>query len=79
MISRAEFERNLFEKESDPAFLGDIRPLLATGISYDATVAMGLVRNELISRLIGEPWRGASSAGDAGKRGGPRRGQGHRK
>lgn len=35
-ISRAEFERNLCEKESNSAFLDDIRPLLASEISYDA-------------------------------------------
>ncbi len=30
-ISRAEFERNLSEQENNPAFLGDISPLLAGG------------------------------------------------
>ena len=64
-ISRAEFERNLFEKETDSAFLDDIRPLLATGISYDVNVAATLVRESLVSRLAGEPWRGTPSAGDA--------------
>jgi len=64
-ISRAEFERNLFEKEADSAFLDDIRPLLATGISYEVKVAATLVRESLISRLAGEPWRGAPSGGDA--------------
>ena len=28
-MSRAQFEQNLHDKESDPAFLGDIKPLLA--------------------------------------------------
>lgn len=78
-ISRAEFERNLFEKETGSAFLDDIRPLLATGISYDAKVAAMLVRENLISWLTGEPWRGTPSAGDAQKRGGPRRGKGRKK
>ncbi len=64
-ISRAEFERNLFEKETASVFLDDIRPLLATGISYDVKVAAALVREKLISRLTGEPWRGTPSAGDA--------------
>jgi predicted nucleotidyltransferase component of viral defense system len=64
-ISRAEFERNLFEKETASVFLDDIRPLLATGISYDVKVAATLVRENLISRLTGEPWRGTPSAGDA--------------
>ena len=78
-ISRAEFERNLFEKESNPAFLGDTRPLLAAGVSYDAKEAVTLVRKDLISRLTGEPWRGTSSAADADKRGEPRSGKGRRK
>lgn len=64
-ISRAEFERNLFEKESNPGFLGDIRPLLAGGVSYDASVAMALVRDSVVSRLEGEPWRGTPSERDA--------------
>ncbi len=77
-ISRAEFERNLFEKETASVFLDDIRPLLATGISYDVKVAATLVRENLISRLTGEPWRGTPSAGDAERRGGPRRGKGRK-
>ena len=68
-ISRAEFERNLFEKETDSAFLDDIRPLLATGIGYDVKAAATLVRESLISRLAGEPWRGTPSGGDAKTRG----------
>ncbi len=63
-ISRAEFEQNLFEKEAASVFLDDIRPLLATGISYDAKVATMLVRENLISRLAGDPWRGTPSADD---------------
>jgi len=64
-ISRAEFERNLFEKESNPGFLSDIRPLLTADVSYDASTAMALVRDNIIRRLDGEPWRGAPSETDA--------------
>ncbi len=78
-ISRAEFERNLFEKESNSAFLDDIRPLLAAEVSYDAKEAMTLVRKDLISRLTGEPWRGTSSAADANKRSEPGSGRRRRK
>lgn len=78
-ISRAAYERDLFEKETDSAFLDDIRPLLATGISYNVKVAATLVRESLISRLAGEPWRGRPSAVDGKKRGGPRRGKGRGK
>ena len=78
-ISRAEFERNLLEKEDNRAFLDDIRPLLAAGIDYDAKVAMTLVRENLVSRLGGEPWRGTQSSSDPKKRGGPRPGKGRKK
>lgn len=71
-ISRAEFERNLFEKENNAGFLDDIRPLLASGDVYDVIVAMALVRDNLISRLAGEPWRGAPSETDTAKGSKPR-------
>lgn len=76
-ISRAEFERNLFEKESDMAFLEDIRPLLATSINYDVESAAALVHESLISRLGGEAWKGTSSVGDVPKHPGSSRGKGH--
>ena len=60
-ISRAEFERNLADKEADGAFLTDVHALLATvteggsGTSasglYDAREALALVRRELIELL----------------------------
>lgn len=78
-ISRAEFERNLFEKASDPAFLGDISPLLSADVDYDAEKAMGLVREDLVSRLAGEPWRGPSTDADADNRGEPARRKRRRK
>ena len=78
-ISRAEFERSLFEKESAPAFLDDIRPLLTAGIGYDAKVAATLVRENLISRLTGELWRGTPSSDDAKARSGRGTGEGRRK
>ncbi len=77
-ISRAEFERNLFEKETASVFLDDIKPLLATGISYDVTVAATLVRENLISRLTGEPWRGMPSTDVAEERGGSKRSKGRK-
>ena len=78
-VSRAEFERNLFEKEDDRAFLDDIRPLLAAGIDYDAKDAATLVREKVISRLAGEPWQGMPSSDDGKKRGGPGPGKGCKK
>lgn len=61
-VSRAEFERNLHDKENAPAFLHDIRPLLRADVQYDAQTAMQAVREVLIEELPGEPWRGPSGA-----------------
>ncbi|HSW46031.1 MAG TPA: nucleotidyl transferase AbiEii/AbiGii toxin family protein [Phycisphaerae bacterium] len=61
-VSRAEFERNLHDKESSPAFLEDIRPLLRADVQYDAEAAMQTVREVLIEKLPGEPWRGPTAS-----------------
>ena len=58
-ISRAEFEANLTAKLQMPAFLDDIAPLLPTGAQYDVAGAAVLVRERLIAKLRGEPWKGA--------------------
>jgi predicted nucleotidyltransferase component of viral defense system len=57
-VSRAEFEKNLFEKEKEAEFMGDIAPLLSAAVQYDAAKAMTLVRQTLIEKIPGEPWRG---------------------
>jgi predicted nucleotidyltransferase component of viral defense system len=57
-VTRAEFERNLYDKERIPAFMEDIRPLLRADVEYDPRAAVQLVRRALIDRLPGEPWRG---------------------
>ncbi len=75
-VSRVEFERNLHDKKNDPAFLGDIKPLLVTGVNYDAQAAMTLVREALITRLPGEAWRGPASVRETAKRSKPRRRRG---
>ena len=56
-VTRAQFERNLAQKERKPEFLGDVAPLLPTGVNYDAPMAMSLVRSRLVERLPGRPWR----------------------
>ena len=76
---RVQFDRNLFEKEAGSAFLDDIRPLLVADISYNVGVAAALVRENLTSRLSGEPWRRMPVGSDAEGRGGPRRGKGRKK
>lgn len=57
-VSRAEFEENLDSKLRNRSFLGDIEPLLPTGVSYDAAQAGALVGQRLIVKLPGEPWKG---------------------
>jgi hypothetical protein len=57
-VSRAEFEENLYEKAGDPAFLDDVKPLLATGIEYDHQAALSAIQMALLPRLPGEPWKG---------------------
>ncbi len=64
-VSRAEFEANLAEKIADPAFVGDVRPLLAShladaGSDFDPTAAAEVIMAELVSRLPGEPWKGGA-------------------
>ena len=60
-VSRAQFEQNLHEKESDRAFLSDIEPLLRPGLAYDAAAAIDVVRRSLIELLPGDPWRGLAA------------------
>lgn len=56
-VTRAQFERNLAQKEGMPEFLGDILPLLPSGSSYDPKEALRLVRVRLIEKLPGRAWR----------------------
>lgn len=50
-VSQAQFERNLIEKMEDDAFLGDVPPLLAIGVSFDPVRAHRRVQDALVSRL----------------------------
>jgi predicted nucleotidyltransferase component of viral defense system len=56
--SRAEFEANLADKLTDDVFLEDLQFLLPAGTEYDPRIAANLVREELIARLPGRPWKG---------------------
>lgn len=60
-ISRAEFEQNLALKLEDNRYTGDVSPLLAPAIVWDATVAASVVHRELLTRLTGDPWAGAAN------------------
>ena len=59
-VSRAEFEANLDAKTADDRFLKDIVPLLSPRCPWDAEGAGRYVRDELLVRLRGDPWRGGS-------------------
>ena len=60
-VSRAEFEANLEEKLADRAFAADIGPLIAVGVEWDFDAAAAYVRNQIVARLPGEPWKGGQS------------------
>jgi len=57
-VSRAEFEANLAAKLRTAAFREDVWPLVSADTTYDPTAAAELVRDELISKLPGKPWKG---------------------
>lgn len=61
-VSRAEFEENLFSKQTDKVFNNDILPLLSNEQveNYKINEAHEIVRKEIISKLAGESWRGIS-------------------
>ena len=58
-ISRAVAEQRMLEKLLQ-SLTEDIAPLLPAGITFpedEALAAFGLVWNELIARITGEPWK----------------------
>ena len=60
-VTRAQYEQNLHDKQSDPVFTGDITPLLNASVTYDPARALQLVRDVLVTRIPGEPWRGQTA------------------
>jgi hypothetical protein len=57
-VSRAEFEANLAAKVAGNVFLEDLRLLLPADVAYDPAMAAQIVKDGLVARLPGEPWRG---------------------
>jgi len=56
-VSRAEFEKNLYEKKNLISFEKDIIPLLPNGrCSYNFSDDFFLVMSKIIALLPGEPW-----------------------
>jgi len=64
-VSRAEFEANLEAKTADPRFLEDIGPLLSPRCPWDPADATRYVREELLARIPGAPWKGGNAGGGA--------------
>lgn len=57
-VSRAEFEKAMFEKRKDSAFRDDIEPLLSQDVTkFDADKAFDDVQGRLISKLPGDAWK----------------------
>jgi predicted nucleotidyltransferase component of viral defense system len=56
-VSRAEFEKNLFEKLDDLRFIDDMKPLLTASISWTAKSAGLYVLDVLAPLLPGEAWQ----------------------
>ncbi len=46
----------------DAAFVTDVPPLLRTGLDHEPAEAWSRVHAALLSRLPGDPWKGAGDA-----------------
>lgn len=56
-VTRAELEKAIFEKRTDPAFTNDIAPLLPVGTpTFNPQIAFDEVERRLISLVPGAPW-----------------------
>jgi predicted nucleotidyltransferase component of viral defense system len=60
-VSRVEFEANLAAKLASAEFLEDLRLLVPAEVEYDPAKAGQIVKDALIAKLPGEPWKGAGS------------------
>jgi len=56
-IACAMFEKNLNEKKQHNDFALDLGNLLTPSVNWNFSEAARLVEDNLISRLIGEPWK----------------------
>lgn len=61
-VTRAQFEANMGAKITDAPFVTDVPPLLRTGIVHEPAEAWSRVHGALVSRLPGDPWKGAGDA-----------------
>ncbi len=61
-VSRAEFQANLAAKLASAVFIEDLRLLLPPEVEYDPVKAAEVVKDKLIGKLPGEPWKGAQGS-----------------
>ncbi len=59
-VSRAQFEKNLYEKQSSKLFFDDTPPLLRAEVAskWNPNLALGMVQDQIIAHLPGDPWKG---------------------
>ncbi len=57
-ISRAEFEKNLYNKQKDKFFINDMRPLLSPAAKWDIDDGFRQVLSNIIAYLPGKSWVG---------------------
>lgn len=57
-VTRAQFERNLYEKCHSDFFTGDITPLLRNEITWDFHRAVQVISEQVLTRLPGKEWQG---------------------
>ena len=62
-VTRAQVEANMVAKVTDPWFLGDVAPLLRTGIAYEPSDAWRRVHAAIVTRLPGAAWKGTHDGG----------------
>ena len=65
-VSRAQFEANLAGKLEDPAFLGDLAPLLSSrrgGDPFDVPAAARDIQAALVALIPGAPWKTKGRSG----------------
>jgi len=57
-VSRAMFEKNLYEKAENEDFRTEVRALITTDATWDFKKAYNIVLEKIIAQLPGEPWIG---------------------
>lgn len=55
-VTRALFEKNLFEKSQHEGFRTEMTTLITSDTAWDFEIAYKAVLNEIIAKLPGEPW-----------------------